>query len=112
MIAHKDESVEIMQTEKAREEKSAPPERVRNPGVQIIIIPRWRIVCDYRRAFLVIIVVYQSGIRLGLIFSVLARSPRDNGQPELGCEILKCFQGIILPHWQLFGIRCSGYTIL
>jgi hypothetical protein len=112
MMAHQDDSVKIMQTEEAREEKSTPPEWVRNPGVQIIIVPWWRIVRDYRRTFFIVIVVYYGRVKLGLIFSVLAGATRHNGQPELICEILKCFQGILLPHRQLFGIRCSGYTVL
>lgn len=79
MATHEDSSVEIMQTEKAREEKTTPPERERNPGIHIIVIPRRWVVSNDRRAFVVIIVVYHGRVGRGLIFSVLARPPRDNG---------------------------------
>jgi hypothetical protein len=71
-MTNENDPMKIVQAEEAREEKSIPPKRIGNPGVQIIIIPRWRIVCDYRRAFLVIIVVYYRRVKLGLFFSVLA----------------------------------------
>ena len=89
MAAHEDRSVEIMQAEEAREEKTTPPERVRNPRVHIIIIPRRRVVSNYWWAFVIIIVVYHGRIRLGLIFGVLARAPRDNSQTKLNGQVLK-----------------------
>jgi hypothetical protein len=112
MMANEDDSVKIMQTEEAREEKSTRPERIRNPGIQVVIVPRRRIVCDNRGAFLIVVVVYCRRVRLGLVFSVLAGTAGHNGQPELSCEIFKCFQRFDFFHWQLFGICCSDHSVL
>ena len=106
------ESVKIMQAEEAREEESTPPERIRNPGVEIIIIRRWRIVCDYRRAFLIIIVAYHSRIRLGLILTVLARAAGNDSQTELSGQVLKGSQGVVLPHWQFMSVSGPRHCIL
>ena len=107
-----DESVKIMQAEEAREEKSAPPERIRDPVIHIVIIPRRRVVSDHRRTFLIVIIVYRRGIRLGLVFSILARAARRNGQTELRCQILKCLQGIILLHCQFMSVSRTGHGVL
>jgi len=79
MMAHDDESVKITQTEEPREEKSTVPEGIREPVIQIVIIPRRGVISDYRRAFLIVVIVYHRRIRLGLTLSVLARAPRHNG---------------------------------
>jgi len=49
--------MKIVQDKEAREEETRKPEWVGNPSVQVVIIPgRW-IVRDYRRTFLVIVIV-------------------------------------------------------
>jgi hypothetical protein len=51
------EMMKIVQDEKAREEETRTPEWIRHPCVQLVIIPRRRIVGDYRGTFLVIVIV-------------------------------------------------------
>ncbi len=81
MMAHKDE-VEIRQDEEPREEEPGAPERIRNPVIQIIIVP-WRRIVRYNRwPFLIIIIVNFLWLNVfaacrGLIFRVLAGSRRD-----------------------------------
>ena len=58
--------VKIVQDEKAREEETSAEEWVRNPSVQVVIIPRWRIVGDHRRTFLVIVIF---NFRRGNVFT-------------------------------------------
>jgi hypothetical protein len=43
MMAHKDK-VEIGQDEESREEEPGGPERIRNPVIQVVIVPGGRIV--------------------------------------------------------------------
>ena len=55
---HNNDNIKIVQDEEPREEESRTPERIRDPGVKVVVIP-WRRVIGYHwRAFLVIIVVY------------------------------------------------------
>lgn len=49
--------MKIIQDEKAREEETRTPEWVRNPSVQVVIIPGRRIVSDNRRTFSIVILV-------------------------------------------------------
>jgi len=57
--------VEIMEDEEAGKMESPTPERIRNPGVQIIIGLRRRVIGDHRRARINIIVVDHLGARVG-----------------------------------------------
>jgi hypothetical protein len=57
-MTNPDHPVEVVQGEEPGEEEAGIPEWIRNPGVQIIIIPWRRIVCDNRWAFLIVIVIY------------------------------------------------------
>ncbi len=58
MVTEEDVPVEIMQTEETRKEESTPPEWIWDPSIEIVVIP-WRWVVSYnRRAFLIVIVVY------------------------------------------------------
>jgi hypothetical protein len=43
MMTHKDK-VEIGQDEESWEEEPGGPERIRNPVIQVVIVPGWRIV--------------------------------------------------------------------
>ena len=89
MMAYNDKPVKITEAEEAREEKSAAPEGIRDPVIQIIVIPRRRVVSDYGRAFVIVVVVYHPRIRLGLILGVLPGTPGYNGQTELNSKVLK-----------------------
>jgi hypothetical protein len=51
------ENVKIVQDEESREEEPGTPERIRNPAIQVVIIPGRRIVGDNRRPFVIVIVV-------------------------------------------------------
>jgi hypothetical protein len=53
---HKNESVEVVQTEEPREPESRTPEWIRNPGIQVIIIPGWRIVSHNGWTLIVVII--------------------------------------------------------
>jgi len=111
-VTNEHDPVEVVQDEEPAEEESRIPERIRNPAVKVTIVRRRRIVRDYRGAFFIVVVVYYRGVGPRLVFSVLAGTARHNGQTELSCEILKRFQCLDFFHWQLFGICCSGHTVL
>jgi hypothetical protein len=78
-VANEDGSVKIMQTEEAWEEKSTGPERIRNPAVQVMIIPRRRVVRDNRGPFFIIIVGYGLRAHLRLAFSIRTGVSRQYG---------------------------------
>lgn len=54
--------VEIVEDEESGEPETGPPERVRDPRVQVIVIPGRRVVSDNGRPFTVVIVVNYIGI--------------------------------------------------
>jgi hypothetical protein len=81
VMAHND-NVKVVQDEESREEEPCTPERIRNPAIQVVIIPGRRIVGDNRRPFVIVIVV--DFLRLNvfatcgrLTLCVLARPRRD-----------------------------------
>jgi len=84
---HMDHPVEVMKDEESREEESRAPERRRNPGIEIIVIPgRW-IVSNYRWAFIIVIIVDDGGLDIfracgRLIFRVLVRGIGHDGQSK------------------------------
>jgi hypothetical protein len=78
-MTNEDGPVEVMQDEEPMEVESVPPEWIRDPGVQVIIIPWGRIICDNRGAFLIIIVIYNLRAHLGLAFSIRAGVTRQYG---------------------------------
>ncbi len=90
MVTDEDDPVEIVQNEKSREDESGAPEWIHNPVIQIIIIPGRRIVSNHRGTFLVVVVVYYGGVRLGLVFSILIGATRDNSQTKLSGDTLEC----------------------
>jgi hypothetical protein len=51
------DNIKIVQDEEAGQEATGPPEGIRDPSVQVVIIPRRRIVGDHRRPFVIVIVV-------------------------------------------------------
>jgi hypothetical protein len=81
-MTNKDRSMKVMQTEEARKEKSTPPEWIGNPGIHVIIVPRWRVIADNRRAFLIIIIINDCrfGVRRACWRLVLGILPRRIGQ--------------------------------
>ena len=77
-----DENVKIVQDEESREEEPGTPERIRNPVIQVVIIPGRSIVGDNRRPFVIVIIVdflrlNVFGARGGLTLRVLLGSGRD-----------------------------------
>jgi hypothetical protein len=108
----KDTPVEIMETEEPREPKPTKPERIRNPSIEVVIIPgRW-IVSDNGRALIVVIVVNRRWfVILGIVLRrccgvwlfnfrilTLTFSIRSYREVLLGNEILECLGCLILPH--------------
>jgi hypothetical protein len=92
--------MKIVQDEKAWKKETRTPEWIRHPSIQVVIIPRRRIVGDYRRTLLVIIIfnfqrrnVFTACWRRSLC--VLARR---NNQTKLGIQPLECLQGLIFSH--------------
>lgn len=43
-ILHMDGFVEVMEDEESRKPEVAPPERVGNPGVEVVVIRRWSVI--------------------------------------------------------------------
>jgi hypothetical protein len=78
-MANDDGPVEVVQDEEPAEIEPGPPERIRDPGVQVIIIPRRGVIRDNRRAFLIIIVVYNLRANLRSAFSIRAGVTRRYG---------------------------------
>ena len=75
-ITYSDDFMEVMEDEKAREEKPRTPEWIRNPGVQVEVIRGWRIVSNHRGAVPVVVIVDHRGLDVlrtyrGWIFGVL-----------------------------------------
>ena len=107
-----DRPVEIVQAEETREVKSTPPERVRDPIVQVIIVPGWRIISNHWRALIRVVIIYYCWVELSLIFSILSGAAGHDSQAELRGNTLECFQGIVLFHWQFVGVSCGYHGIL
>jgi hypothetical protein len=112
MVTEEDVPVEIMQTEETRIEKSTPPERIWDPGIEIVVVPRRWIIGDNWRTFLIVVVVYFGRVGLSLIFSILTRAAGYNRQTEFSGNPLECFQDVVLFHWQFVGVSCGYYGIL
>jgi hypothetical protein len=49
--------MKIVQDEKTREEETRTPEWIRNPSIQVVVIPRRRIISNHWRAFIVVVLV-------------------------------------------------------
>ena len=52
-----DDNVKIVQDEESRKEEPGTPERIRNPVIQVVIVPGRSIVGDNRRPFVIVIVI-------------------------------------------------------
>jgi hypothetical protein len=51
-------AMKIVQYVKAGEEEPSIPEWVRNPSIQVVVIPGWRIVSNNRWTFSIVVFVY------------------------------------------------------
>ncbi len=56
--------MEIVQDKEPGKPQIRPPEGAWNPGVEVIVIRRRAVICDYRRAFVDINVVYIHWVRV------------------------------------------------
>ncbi len=112
MVVMTNKATEIREDEKPGEEESRAPEWVRNPIVQIVVIPGGRIVSDNGRAFLIVIVIDYRGIGLRLVLSILPGTTWRNSQTEPGRYVLERLQCFIPSHRQLLSIRCSTHSVL
>jgi hypothetical protein len=103
----KTESVEVVQTEESWEPESRKPEWIRNPGIQIIIIPGWRIVSHNRWTFGVVIVIdyLRLPIILRLRFNRILPFVDFNRQALLRSKILDRLGRLIPVHPQFAGIQ-------
>ena len=78
-----DIDIEIVQDEEPREEESRAPEWIRDPGVEVVVIPgRW-VISDDRRTFLIVVVVDDRGLNVlatcwRLTLCVLVRSGHNS----------------------------------
>jgi hypothetical protein len=90
-----DHPVEVMKNEEPREEEPRAPERRRNPRIEIIVIPRRRIVSHHRWALFVVIIVDYRGVSVlrgcrRLIFGIPVRGIRYDGQSKFCRNALQC----------------------
>jgi len=98
MVTDEDAPVKIMKAVETCEEESTPPEWIWDPSIEIVVIPwRW-IIRDNWWTFIIIIVVYFSRVKLGLIFGILSGATGDDGQTEFSCNTLECLQSIVPSH--------------
>jgi hypothetical protein len=77
MMTH-DDKAKIGEDEKPGKKEPRAPEWIRDPIIQVVVVPGRGIVGDDWWALLIVIVVYYRGVRLGLVFSILARTTWDN----------------------------------
>ena len=81
VVAHND-NVKVVQDEESREKEPGTPERIRNPAIEVVIIPGRKIAGDNRGPFVIVIVVDFLRLNVfaacgGLTLCVLARPRRD-----------------------------------
>jgi hypothetical protein len=91
----KEDPVKVIENEESGEEEPAAPERGRNPCVQVVIIPRRRVVSDDRWALIVIIIVDNRWLcilrsRRRLCLGILPGRIRHHSKPNGGLNILQC----------------------
>ena len=92
--------MEIVQNKESGKPETIAPERIRNPGVQVIVIGRWSVVGHHRRPFFVVIIIYH--LRIGVILCTggfswvgfIARKGSDS-DAELGGNIIQSFQRLL-----------------
>jgi hypothetical protein len=77
-MTNDDSPVKIMQDEEPVKMEPIPPEWIGDPGVQVVIIPRRRVVGNNRGTFFVIIVIYNLRAHLRLAFSIRAGVTRQD----------------------------------
>ena len=94
-------SMEIVQNEESRKPEVGPPERIWDPRIEIIVIRRRGIICNYGRALIIIVVVYDGsfGILSARInFMGFAGRVLSHSQIEIRFGGLHPAHGIILTH--------------
>jgi hypothetical protein len=95
--------VKIIQDEKTGEEEPGAPEWVRDPSIEVVVIPGRGIVGDDGRTFGVVILVNFRRrkvftFRRRWILSVLL-GPGNNSQASLRSHAFECLQRFIFSHW-------------
>jgi hypothetical protein len=104
VILDYDDPMEVVQDEESREPETVPPEWMRNPGIQVVVIPGRGIIGDCRRPLVVIVVVDDRGV--GVLAVVSFRFFRrifrvrggNHGQTRLGGKVLKREESVFLIH--------------
>ena len=61
-VVHEVMPVEIMENEKTRKPETGPPEGIRHPSVQVIVIWGRTVVRDDGRTFIRVVFIYNNGI--------------------------------------------------
>ena len=91
MVTH---TIKVVENVVTGEEEPGPIEWVRNPAVEVGIIPWRRIIGDHRRAFLIIVIINYRRLNVfrtrgWLAFPVLPGGGH-NGQTKLRSDTLEC----------------------
>ena len=114
----KETSVKIVEDEEPWEPEPRIPKWIRNPGIQVIIIPGRRIVTNNWGALIVVIVIdgrWFIVLRIilrRLISGILTFKVRPDGQALLRNETLKRLHCLILVHRQFAWVHCPSNCIL
>jgi len=86
-VFHDHDFLEVVEAKESAKKEATVPERIRNPGIKVIVIRGRCIISDYRRSILVVVAVDHGGdviltqIGLGFISLAWARCARHNRQP-------------------------------
>jgi hypothetical protein len=99
--------IKIRQHEKPRKPETRPPERVRDPSVQICVGRRRGIISDYGGAFLIVVIVYNGSVRLGawhISCGLFCKSGLDR-HVILRQYILKGLERLSFAHAQVFRLN-------
>jgi hypothetical protein len=113
---YKYRKIKIVQDEEAGKVKTGKPKRVRDPGIQVVIIRRRYIIGNHRRAFLGVVVIDYRRFNVfaacwRLTLCVLIRFGRNSQTKPCGC-ILKRLQCFIFSHRNLFSRSRGNHCIL
>ncbi len=70
-------AMEVMEDEKSPEIKARAPERIRHPGIKVIISLRRRVIGNDRRTLIIIVIVNHSGVRIGrrIVYLFIRNAP-------------------------------------
>jgi hypothetical protein len=56
-VVDSDDLIKIVKNEEPGEPKTRAPERIRDPGIHVVIIPGGRVISDDRRPLIIIVVI-------------------------------------------------------